>query len=285
MPDRKLKLITEDPWLLPSKHAIQDRYQRYADRLFKIKQDFGSLSECANAYSYYGLHYNPIRKGWSYREWAPGAHAMFLCGDFNDWNKYEYPLRRNNFGVWETFIPDAGTSPKIRHKDTVKVLVRSSIGEHFKIPAYIRRAIQDEQSKNFTGQVWIDQTSVLDQDNFSFTDHDNLLIYECHVGMAQEKEGVGSYTEFRENILPRIKEAGYNAIQLMAIQEHPYYGSFGYHVSNFYAPSSRFGTPEELKKLILAAHEMDIAVILDIANTNHRYCVPMICFKQTCSLY
>jgi len=193
---------------------------------------------------------------------------MFLCGDFNDWNKYEYPLRRNNFGVWETFIPDAGTSPKIRHKDTVKVLVRSSIGEHFKIPAYIRRAIQDEQSKNFTGQVWIDQTSVLDQDNFSFTDHDNLLIYECHVGMAQEKEGVGSYTEFRENILPRIKEAGYNAIQLMAIQEHPYYGSFGYHVSNFYAPSSRFGTPEELKKLILAAHEMDIAVILDIVHSH-----------------
>ena len=95
-----------------------------------------------------------------------------------------------------------------------------------------------------------------------------LLIYECHVGMAQDKEGVGTYNEFRESVLPRIAADGYNCIQIMAIQEHPYYGSFGYHVSSFFAPSSRFGTPDELKRLIDKAHSMNIAVIMDIVHSH-----------------
>ena len=86
--------------------------------------------------------------------------------------------------------------------------------------------------------------------------------------MATEEEKVGSYNEFRENILPRIKEDGYNAIQIMAIQEHPYYGSFGYHVSSFFAPSSRNGTPEELRELIDKAHELGLAVIMDIVHSH-----------------
>ncbi len=96
------------------------------------------------------------------------------------------------------------------------------------------------------------------------SDTNPLLIYECHIGMAQ----LGTYNEFREKILPRIAEEGYNCIQIMAIQEHPYYGSFGYHVSSFFAASSRFGTPDELKALIDAAHEMGIAVIMDIVHSH-----------------
>ena len=95
-----------------------------------------------------------------------------------------------------------------------------------------------------------------------------LLIYECHIGMAQQEEKVGTYNEFREKTLPRIAQEGYNCIQIMAIQEHPYYGSFGYHVSSFFAASSRFGTPDELKALIDAAHEMGIAVIMDIVHSH-----------------
>ena len=95
-----------------------------------------------------------------------------------------------------------------------------------------------------------------------------LLIYERHIGMAEEKEGVGTYREFKDLLLPRITADGYNCIQIMAIQEHPYYGSFGYHVSSFFAPSSRFGTPEELKELIDAAHEMGLAVIMDIVHSH-----------------
>lgn len=86
--------------------------------------------------------------------------------------------------------------------------------------------------------------------------------------MAQEEERIGNYNEFRKKILPRIAKDGYNAIQIMAIQEHPYYGSFGYHVSSFFAPSSRFGTPDELKQLIDEAHALGIAVIMDIVHSH-----------------
>ncbi|MBQ5721789.1 MAG: alpha amylase C-terminal domain-containing protein, partial [Bacteroidaceae bacterium] len=95
-----------------------------------------------------------------------------------------------------------------------------------------------------------------------------LFIYECHVGMGQDAEKVGTYVEFRDNVLPRIAKSGYNCIQIMAIQEHPYYGSFGYHVSSFFAASSRCGTPEELKSLIDRAHELGITVIMDIVHSH-----------------
>ena len=128
--------------------------------------------------------------------------------------------------------------------------------------------IQNEETKEYSGQLWLENSFNWEDDKFKSISDTTLFIYECHIGMAQEKEGLGSYTEFTEKILPRIKKAGYNAIQLMAIQEHPYYGSFGYHVSNFFAPSSRFGTPEELKTLIKTAHQIGIAVILDIVHSH-----------------
>ena len=90
----------------------------------------------------------------------------------------------------------------------------------------------------------------------------------CACVLAADSEKVGTYNEFRKNILPRIKKLGYNVIQLMAIQEHPYYGSFGYHVSSFFAASSRFGTPEELKQLIDEAHGMGIMVIMDLVHSH-----------------
>ena len=263
----KLKLIDVDPWLEPSEQDIIDRYRRYTDRFETIERQFGSLKEFANAHQYYGLHYSPYKKGWYYREWAPEAYALFLTGEFNNWGKYDYPLRKNEYGTWEIFIPEVPGIRGIKHGDEVKVIVQSQLGEQFKIPAYIRRAIQDEVKKTFTGQVWAPE-------EFSWGDEaippnpESLMIYECHVGMAQEREGVGTYLEFMEFTLPRIVASGYNAIQLMAIQEHPYYGSFGYHVSNFFAPSSRFGTPEDLKALIRKAHESGLRVILDVVHSH-----------------
>ncbi len=96
-----------------------------------------------------------------------------------------------------------------------------------------------------------------------------LLIYEAHTGMAQERQGVGTYREFSDRILPLIKEEGYNAVQLMAVAEHPYYGSFGYHVSSLFAPSSRFGTPEELKALVDRAHALGLRVIMDLVHAHY----------------
>jgi 1,4-alpha-glucan branching enzyme len=200
-----------------------------------------------------------------FREWAPNAEKIYLVGDFNSWKEMEkYRLMRLQNGVWEITLSE----DQIKHGDLYKLSLYWEGGQGYRIPAYVKRVIQNESTKLFNAQVW---TAA---DNFQWQ-HQRInassrppLIYEAHVGMATMEERIGTYNEFRENILPRIKKAGYNTVQLMAIQEHPYYGSFGYHVSNFYAASSRFGTPEELKSLIDTAHGMDIAVIMDIVHSH-----------------
>jgi 1,4-alpha-glucan branching enzyme len=268
MSKHKLKLLEVDPWLEPVTQDVIDRYERFRGKLDEIRRDFGSITRFAEGHKYFGINYDAKRKGWTYREWAPQANALYLTGDFNDWDRYSHPLERNEFGIWEIFLDKKLYQDSFRHGGKIKVLVDSDKGLRYKIPAYITRAVQDEDTKNFTGQLWFPEKFDWSDDDFSAGTLGELFIYEGHVGMAQEKEGLGTYEEFTENILPRIKGLGYNAIQLMAIQEHPYYGSFGYHVSNFFAPSSRFGTPEELKKLIKTAHQMGIAVILDIVHSH-----------------
>ncbi|MCD4747042.1 MAG: alpha amylase C-terminal domain-containing protein [Bacteroidales bacterium] len=265
---QNLKLVKNDPWLEPSSHDITDRYNRYTSRLNEIEKDFGSLIKFANGYKYFGINYNDKLKGWTYREWAPDADNLFLIGDFNNWEKFTHPLTKNEFGIWEIFLDKASYKDTFTHGSKIKVLVNSKKGLQPRIPAYIRRVIQDDDTKNFSGQVWLPKRFDWQGDKFDIGQLKKLFIYECHIGMAQEKEGIGTYTEFTENILPRIKKSGYNVIQIMAIQEHPYYGSFGYHVSNFFAPSSRFGTPEELKMLIKEAHQLGIAVIIDIIHSH-----------------
>lgn len=268
MTKRKLKLPQKDPWLEPASADLEARYYRYKQKLGYIERDFGSLVRFGDGYKYFGINRDPKRKGWVYREWAPLANALFLTGDFNGWEKFSHPLTKNEFGVWEIFLPDAEYQDTFKHGGKVKVIVDGLNGLRYRIPAYIRRVIQDEGTKQYSGQIWDPPSFNWQGDRFSFDRDEQLFIYECHVGMATEDEGIGAYTEFTKNILPRIKESGYNAIQLMAVQEHPYYGSFGYHVSNFFAPSSRFGTPEELKALIREAHSMGIAVILDIVHSH-----------------
>lgn len=268
MNDRQFKLLSVDPWLEPSAGDIRDRYERYRTRLEAINRDFGSLAGFSEGYRYFGINFDPERNGWIYREWAPQAYALYLTGDFNGWERFDHPMKKNDFGVWEIFLDKRKYEKRFLHGSKIKVLVDSAKGLRYRIPAYITRAVQDDDTKNFTGQLWFPEAFDWSGDKFAPEKNEELFIYETHVGMAQEKEGTGTYAEFTDNILPRIKEMGYNAIQLMAIQEHPYYGSFGYHVSNFFAPSSRFGTPEELKALIKRAHSMGIAVILDVVHSH-----------------
>ncbi len=262
-----MKIVEEDEWLIPVAEEVKKRFDHFDYRLKSIVKDFESLDKFSSAYKYFGINYSDQEKGWWYREWAPRAEALFLTGDFNKWERFTHPMKKNKFGVWEIFISDAEYQDTFTHQSKVKVVVIGENGIKMRIPAYIKRVVQDDDTKNYSGQVWKDQ-------NFAWTDHDfisrkdQLLIYECHIGMAQEKEGVGTYAEFEEKILPYIKDLGYNTIQMMAIQEHPYYGSFGYHVSNFFAPSSRFGTPEELKSLINTAHKLGLNVIMDIVHSH-----------------
>lgn len=242
----------------------------YKATLGHIEYEYGSLLEFARAHEYFGIHFEPFRNGWVYREWAPQAYNIFLMGDFNSWNKYSHPLKKDVRGYWEIFLPYEQYKDSFVHGSKIKIHVEGKNGALDRIPAYIRRVIQNEETHDFAGQLWFPNEAFkwTDQDFDPRSNYAQPLIYECHVGMAQEKMGVGTYMEFAENILPRIKKAGYNTIQMMAIMEHPYYGSFGYHVSNFFAPTSRFGTPEELKYLVNKAHEMGISVIMDLVHSH-----------------
>jgi 1,4-alpha-glucan branching enzyme len=257
-----LKIIKNDPWLEPYSDAISGRYQYALDRENALTSG-KKLTEFADGYLYFGL-----QKGsdfWTYREWAPNANAIYLTGDFNNWQKREdFRLHKNDAGIWEIRIP----LDKIHHKDFYKIFVEWPGGSGERIPAYAKRVVQDDKTRLFSTQVWEPEEKYTFKCRGFAPDKNPLLIYECHIGMAIEEEGVGTYNEFRENILPRVVEAGYNTLQIMAIQEHPYYGSFGYHVSSFFAPSSRFGTPDELRQLIDEAHSMGISVIMDIVHSH-----------------
>ncbi|MDP4291825.1 MAG: alpha-amylase family glycosyl hydrolase [Bacteroidota bacterium] len=257
----------DDPVLKPYSSVIRARKERYLNALDEINSEYGSLLSFAQLHTYLGFHYDRQNLGWIYREWAPNAKALYLIGDFNNWNRRSHPMRLNAKGYWEIFLADLDYATTFTHGSKVKVTVIARNGEFDRIPLFIRRVVQNEQNKDFSGQVWFDRDFDWG-DDATFTPSTPLLIYEAHVGMAQETPGTGSYNDFTHNVLPRIKADGYTAIQLMAIQEHPYYGSFGYHVSNFFAASSRFGTPEDLKLLIKTAHSLGLLVIMDIVHSH-----------------
>ena len=266
----RLAIVEQDDWLKPVEGAMTERYAHFCRRLSDIERTAGSLVDYANGYLYFGFQYDPVRRGWWFREWLPGAIDVYLFGDFNGWQRTELPLRRGAGGVWSIFLPDESFAGRLVHGSRVKILVHGRNGWLERIPAYIRRVVQDEQSKDFSGQLWAPAEPFdWNGDRFDISSLGSLYIYECHVGMSQEKEGVGTYAEFAGTVLPRIKEDGYNVVQLMAVAEHPYYGSFGYHVSNFFAPSSRFGTPEDLKALIKRAHELGLAVVMDLVQAHY----------------
>lgn len=260
------KIIQNDPWLQPYQDEIIDRSERFNTLLGEIKKSYKSLENFSLAYKYLGINYNKKDKGWYYREWAPEAYSVSLFGDFNNWDRSSHQLTKNDKGIWEIFIP----KNKLKEGYLVKVHIESRNGKHDRIPAYIFRVVQDSNSHDFMGQVWdINKKFQWTDKKFDVIKINKApIIYEAHVGMAQEYEGVGTYAEFTSHLLPRIRDLGYNTIQLMAIQEHPYYGSFGYHVSNFFSVSSRFGTPEEFKKLVDTAHNMGMAVIIDLVHSH-----------------
>ncbi|MFI3264376.1 MAG: alpha-amylase family glycosyl hydrolase [Rikenellaceae bacterium] len=265
-----LPLVASDEWLLPVEAEINYRHQLYQEHLNDIVESSGSIVDYANGYNYFGWQRDEMMKGWWFREWLPEAKDVYIFGDFNSWRRTELRLNKNSNGVWSIFLPDAVYAYRLTHYSLYKLHINGDNGWNDRIPAYATRVVQDDTTKNYTAQFWIPQPFDWGDDtDFVPVKNGQLLIYEAHVGMAQEEEGVGSYFQFADKVLPRIKASGYNAVQLMAVAEHPYYGSFGYHVANFFAPSSRFGTPEELKELVRRAHSMGIAVIMDVVHAHY----------------
>ena len=257
------KFYTVDPWLKPFTAVIDERISKCQQKEGQLAGN-GSLSEFAMGHFYYGLHRENDR--WIFREFAPNATDIFLKGTFNGWKeKPEFRMNRlNQYGDWEINLP----VQTMKHGDLFKLCVQWHGGKGERIPSYANRVVQDDHTKIFSAQVWAPENQYKWQVGNFVSKATTPVIYEAHVGMATSLEKTGTYLEFTENIIPIIAKAGYNTIQLMAVQEHPFYGSFGYHVANFFAASSRFGTPEELKELIDTAHKADLRVIMDLVHSH-----------------
>ncbi|MGD9930529.1 MAG: alpha amylase C-terminal domain-containing protein [Mangrovibacterium sp.] len=256
------KLIQNDAWLEPYASIILSRHNAARQKEAELTQG-RTLTDFSCGHLWFGLH--KTNDGWVIRDWAPNATVIYLIGDFNQWKEDEaYRLKALDHGNWELYLHE----DQLKHGDLYAFSIHWPDGNGKRIPAWANRVVQDDETLIFNAQVWNPEK----KHQWQYPDFnrgtDAPLIYESHIGMAGEEERVHTYNEFRENILPRIKEAGYNTVQIMAIPEHPYYGSFGYHVSSFFAPSSRFGTPDELKALIDAAHGMGLAVIIDLVHSH-----------------
>ena len=258
----KHKLITFDANLAPYEKDLDLRMANYHRKKHELLLPWQTLSDFANGHAFYGFH--KTEDGWYYREWAPAADGMYLTGDFCGWDRHAYPMEKKENGLFELFLP--GTDA-LKHGQQVMAIVCKDGCELDRIPLYTQRVVQDAVTREWNAVIHDPECPHVWQDA-GFVPQKDLFIYECHIGMAQEEPKVGSYTEFKDHILPRIKALGYNTIQIMAIMEHPYYASFGYQVTNLFAASSRFGTPEELKALVDAAHGMGIAVLLDVVHSH-----------------
>lgn len=254
-------LTTVDPWLTSIAPVLAER-MRYVDA--KIKHTLGqhSVDTFALGHLYYGLHV--VKQQWVLREWAPNATKIFLVCEANDWqDAAAYELERRGVGDWEITLPKQA----LKHGMHYKLHIYWRTGDGYRIPSYATYVVQNTTTKVFDAVVWAPKDFTWSDSAFQ-PSAQPLLVYEAHVGMSSEKPEVAQYSYFTKHVLPRIKQAGYTTVQLMAIQEHPYYGSFGYHVSNFFAASSRFGTPDELKKLVDTAHWLGLAVVLDVVHSH-----------------
>lgn len=255
------RILDLQPELKPFEGDINLRMDNLRNKCNEILGPGQSLADFANAYLYYGLH--KVEGGYVYREWAPAAEALHLIGDFNGWNRESHPLTYIGNGNWEIYTNE------LYNGCHYKVAVTAFGNTMDRIPLYCDYTYQDDYTKDFCAEVFDPDWTFEWSDN-GYTPQNNIppFIYEAHVGMSSEDGRVASYREFADNMLPRIKADGYNTVQLMAIQEHPYYGSFGYHVSSFYAPSSRFGHPDDLKYLVNKAHELGLNVLLDLVHSH-----------------
>ena len=251
-----------DPYLAPYLEIIDGRKRRAEALERRLTEGKMSLADFSSAHEYFGLHRTAA--GWVFREWAPLATGVTLIGDFSDWEiRSEYALSPAPGGVWQIELP----AEKLRHGMYYHMHVTWPSGAGSRIPAYARRVVQDRITGLFSAMVWEPEKPYVFR-HPSPPRQEELLIYETHVGMAQEEAKVGTFREFEEKILPRIAKSGYNTLQFMAIMGHPYYGSFGYHVANFFAVSGRFGTPEEFKSLVDASHGLGLRVIIDLVHSH-----------------
>ncbi|GAA5956389.1 hypothetical protein JCM3765_005648 [Sporobolomyces pararoseus] len=264
----KFAVIQEDEYLAPFEAAIQHRNDKFENWVQAINQHEGGFDKFSKGYEKYGFI---VEKNGdiTYREWAPNALTANLVGDFNNWDRNSNPMKKNDFGVFETVIPAVKGQPAIPHNSKVKVSMTIPGGERIeRLPAWSKRVVQDMKVSPLYDAVFWNPAQTYKFKNKRPPVPRATKIYEAHVGISSPEPKIGSYEEFTRDVLPRIKALGYNTIQLMAIMEHAYYASFGYQVTSFFAISSRYGTPEQLMELIDTAHGMGITVLLDVVHSH-----------------
>ncbi|KAF0990081.1 hypothetical protein HZS_5755 [Henneguya salminicola] len=277
--DPNLNFFQRDIELRLIKTYLFLRYENFKNALDEIKQiECGGLDEFSKSYSNFGLHIlsNGVVK---VREWVPGAAHVSLIGDFSiyliymidNWDEEANPLKFCGFGRWECFImPLKHDEPVIHHLSKYKLCITTPNNcKIYRLSPWSAYTVQNETTKLFESYVWNPPIKYIWKNDWPLKRGppiDNLRIYEAHIGISSEEYKVASYTYFKNNVIPHILYLGYNTLQLMAIVEHAYYASFGYQVTSFFAVSSRFGTPDELKELIDACHNHGIRVLLDIVH-------------------
>lgn len=256
------KLTEADPWLAPYKKQLDERLnhaRNYARRVL----DGASLRDFSRGHEHFGLH--ATSDGWILREWAPRANEIYLHCDASKWADLQrYAFTKVNDGEWELCLPFGD----LRHLDRYKLHIHWDGGSGYRVPAWASYVVQDPDTHIFDAAVWRPEQTYMWHDSAFSPAKTSPFIYEAHVGMSSDKEAVATYESFAHDVLPRIKKAGYDTVQLMAVAEHPYYGSFGYHVSSFFAPSSRFGTPDDFKKLVDTAHGLGLRVVMDLVHSH-----------------
>ncbi|CAL5219263.1 g1061 [Coccomyxa viridis] len=260
--------VDED--LLAHEEHLKYRYRQFLQTKEALEKAEGSLTDFAKGYEKLGFR----REGNTvvYREWCPAATSAQLIGDFNGWGGTH--MEEDGLGVWKAVLPDDPQGrPAIAHGSRVKIRLQHPDGYFVdRIPAWIKWATvaAGQMGAKYDGIYWDppQQERHQWQHERPTGELPSLRVYEAHVGMSSEEPKVASYAEFKDNVLPRIAKLGYNAIQLMAVQEHAYYASFGYHVTNPFAASSRSGNPEMLKALIDEAHRLGLRVLLDVVHSH-----------------
>ncbi|CAN1781869.1 1,4-alpha-glucan-branching enzyme 1, chloroplastic/amyloplastic (Fragment) [Linum perenne] len=263
-------LLSGDPGLQPFKDHFKYRMKRYVEQRKLLEKHEGGLKQFAQGYLKFGFN----REGDHivYREWAPAAKEAQLIGDFNGWDGSNHLMEKNEFGVWSIKLPDSGGNPAIAHSSRVKFRFKLGNGSWVdRIPAWIQYATVDPKrfGAPYDGVFW--DPPAAERYEFKYPrppKHKAPRIYEAHVGMSASEPRVNTYREFADDVLPRIKANNYNTVQLMAVMEHSYYASFGYHITNFFAVSSRSGTPEDLKYLIDKAHSLGLHVLMDVVHSH-----------------
>ncbi|KAG5837473.1 hypothetical protein ANANG_G00239620 [Anguilla anguilla] len=261
-------LLQMDPYLKPFEKDFKRRYALFQKCLFQLEEAESGFDQFTRSYQSFGVQ-RQANNGLIFKEWAPAAEALFLTGDFNGWDNFSHPYKKKEYGKWELYIPPKeDKSAAVAHLSKLKVVVHTRTGERlYRISPWAKYVTKTGDSVIYDWVHWDPPHPYLHIHPRPKKPR-SLRIYESHVGIASPEAKVASYTNFTVNVLPKIKDLGYNCIQLMAIMEHAYYASFGYQITSFFAASSRYGTPEELKQLIDVAHSLGIIVLLDVVHSH-----------------